>query len=114
MLGDLGKLTHLLRNAGQIKENMKQMQERLAAARFIGDAGGGQAQATVDGKGDLISVKLEPTLLEAGDKELVEELVVASIRDAVAKSREAAQRELQQATGGMDLGGMMDMFGGKP
>ncbi len=111
MLGNLGQMAHLLKNAGQIKENMKGMQERLAAARYVGEAGGGQVRATVDGKGELIEVKLEPATVQGGDVEMLEDLICASVREAVSKSREAVQQEMQAATGGMDLGGMMDMLG---
>ena len=111
MLGNLGQIAHLLKNAGQIKENMKGLQERLAAARYVGEAGGGQVRATVDGKGELVEIKFDPATVQTGDIELLEDLVCASVRDAVTKSREGVQKEMQQATGGMDLQGMMDMLG---
>jgi hypothetical protein len=110
MFGNLGQLANLLKNAGQIKENMKGMQERLAAARHVGEAGGGQVRATVDGKGELLEAKLEPETVAGGDVELLEDLIVAAVRDAAAKSREAMQKEMAAATGGLDLGGMMDML----
>ncbi len=112
MLGNLGQLAGLLKNAGQIKENMQAMQERLAAARYIGEAGGEQVQATVDGRGELVQIKLEPASVESGDVEMLEDLICAAVRDAVGKSREAVQKEMQAATGGIDLSGMMDMLGG--
>jgi hypothetical protein len=111
MLGNLGQLTHLLRNAGQIKENMKQMQERLKAARFEADAGAGQVTATVDGRGEMIALKIDPALIESADRELIEDLTVAAVRAAVKKSRSALQEEMQTATGGMDLSGLTDMLG---
>lgn len=111
MLGNLGQLAGLLKNAGQIKENMKGMQERLAAARYVGEAGGGQVRATVDGKGELVEIKIEPTTVQGGDVEMLEDLICASVREAVTKSREAVQKEMQAATGGMDIQGMMDMLG---
>lgn len=112
MFGNLGNLAHILRNAGQIKQNMEQMNERLSAARFQGDAGGGQVRATMDGKGELVSLKIEPSLVQAGDVEMVEDLVCAAVRDGLQKSREGAQKEMQEAMGGMDLGNMMNMLGG--
>jgi DNA-binding YbaB/EbfC family protein len=111
MLGNLGQLANLLKNAGQIKENMQGMQERLKTARHVGEAGGGQVRATVDGRGELVEIKLEPASVEAGDVELLEDLICAAVRDAVSKSREAVQKEMEAATGGMNLGGMMDMLG---
>jgi len=110
-IGNLGQIAGLLKNAGQIKENMKVMQERLKAARFVGEAGGGQVRATVDGRGEIVSMKIEPATIEDGDIEMLEDLICAAFRDAVAKSREGAQKEMETATGGMNLQGMMDMLG---
>ena len=112
MLGNLGQLAGLLKNAGQIKQNMQAMQERMAATRFEGEAGGGQARATVDGRGDLVAVKIEPALVEAGDVEMIEDLVCAAIRDATQRSREAMQKEMQALTGGLGLPGMDNLLGG--
>jgi DNA-binding YbaB/EbfC family protein len=110
MLGNIAQLAGLLRNAGAIKENMKQMQDRLAAARFVGESGGGQVRATVDGRGELLAVKLEPALVAGGDLELTEELIVAAVREAIVRSREAVNKEMEAATGGLNLQGMMDML----
>jgi DNA-binding YbaB/EbfC family protein len=110
MFGNISQIASLLKNAGQIKENMKLANARLTAARFIGEAGGGQVQATVDGKGEPISIKFEPMLLESKDTEMIEELTVAALRDAIHRSREGAKKELEAAAGGVDISGVMDMF----
>lgn len=112
MFGNLGSLMNLMKNAGAIKESMRAMNERLGAARIVGEAGGGQVRATVDGRGELVSLRIEPALVQSGDVELLEELTAAAVRDAVARSREAVQKEMQQLTGGMDLSGIEKMFGG--
>lgn len=113
MFGNLGQLASLLKNAGQIQQNMKEMNERLAAARFTGEAGAGQVQATVDGRGELLGLKIDPGLVAGGDVELLEDLALAAVRDAVARSRTAAQKEMQAITGGMGLPNLGDMLGGK-
>ncbi|MFH1746943.1 MAG: YbaB/EbfC family nucleoid-associated protein [Planctomycetota bacterium] len=112
MFGNIGQLMHLMRNAGQIKQNMGEMNERLGAARFTGEAGGGQVRATVDGRGDMVALKIEPATIEEGDIEMMEDLICAAVRDAVRNSRAGAQKEMEAAMGGMNLGGMMDMLGG--
>ncbi|MFO0837584.1 MAG: YbaB/EbfC family nucleoid-associated protein [Phycisphaerae bacterium] len=114
MFGQIGQIAGLLRNAGKLRESMGDMQQRLAAARFVGESGAGQVRATVDGKGELISLKIDPALVQSGDVEMLEDLTSAAVRDAVNRSREAVQKELQGALGGMDLGGMMDLLGGGP
>ncbi len=115
MFGNLGQIAQLLKNAGQIKQNVTAANERLAAARFTGESGGGQVRATVDGRGDLMNIKFDPALVQQNDLELMEDLTVAAVRDAVRVSREAAKKELESAMGGMSLGPMMDMLGaGRP
>lgn len=111
MFGNLGQIAHLLRNAGQIREQTKHMQDRLKVARFIGEAGAGQVRATVDGRGDLVSIEIDPALLASQDKEMLEDLLVAGVRQAVQHSRDAMQKEMESITG-MNLESMMDMLGG--
>ena len=110
MFGNLGQLTHLMKNAGAIRENMQRMQEEMKSARFTGDAGAEQVVATVDGSGELVGLRIDPQLVESGDREMIEDLTVAAVRAAVANSRAEMKSRLQELTGGMDLGGMMDML----
>jgi len=112
MLGNLGQLMNLMKNAGALKQTAQQMNERLQALRLTGQAGGGQVQATVDGRGELLGVRIDPALLKSGDVEMLEDLVCAAIRDAVTRSRETLQKEMQELTGGLNLPGMADLFGG--
>ncbi len=110
MFGGIGQLASLFKNAGQIKEQAEKLKERLAAARFVGQAGGGQVSATVDGRGELQALKIEPALLESRDVELLEDLIVSAVRSATAQSHEALQKELSGMMGGMNLPGLSDMF----
>lgn len=115
MFGNLGQLASLLRNAGQIKQNMQALHERLKATRHLGEAAGGQVQATVDGRGEILGVKIDPALVQAGDVELLEELVCAAFRDAARRCKEAAQKEMQDLTGGLGLPGLDELMrGGQP
>lgn len=112
MFGNLGQIMNLMKNAGQIKQGMQDMNERLQAARFVGEAGGGQVQATVDGRGEMVALKIDPALVQAGDVELLEDLTCAAVRDAVNRSRAAVQKEMQELTGGLNLPGMGELLGG--
>lgn len=110
MFGNFGQIASLLKNLPQMKENMKLAQARLSAARFQGEAGGGQVRATVDGKGEPVTLKIEPTLLATQDAEMIEDLTVAAFREAIRISRDGAMKEMQAAAGGMDLSGFADML----
>ncbi len=112
MLGNLGQLMNLMKQAGQMKQIMQDMNSRLEAARFTGEAGGGQVRATVTGRGELVGVKIDPSLVQGGDVEMIEELTCAAVRAATGTSREAVQKEMQQITGGLNLPGLGDLLGG--
>jgi len=112
MFGNLGQIMNLMKNAGQIKQGMQDMNERLQAARFVGEAGGGQVQAPVDGRGAMVARQIDPARVQAGDGEMLEDLPCAAVRDAVNRSRAAVQKEMQELTGGLNLPGMGDLLGG--
>lgn len=117
MFGQLGQIAQLLKNAGKIKENMREMRAQLQAARHVGEAGGGQVRVTVDGSGEPVAVKFDPALLQTGDVELIEELTCAAMRDAVSKSREGLQQGLESmaSASGLNLPpGLADMLKGQP
>jgi nucleoid-associated protein EbfC len=111
-MGQLGQIMQLLKDPEGLKQRFRDAQQRLEAARYHGESGGGQVRVTVDGKAEVIDLKLEPALVQAGDHELIEELTMAAVRDAVRQSREATQNEMQSLAGGLNLGGMFDMLGG--
>lgn len=112
MFGNLGKMAGLLGSLGQMNEKMEAMAERLKHARFIGEAGAGQAKATVDGRGDLLKLEYDPALVKSGDTELLQELACAAVRDAMVRSREALQKELATLTGGLEIPGLAGLIGG--
>lgn len=110
MLGNLGNLTNLLKSAKDMQEKFATMQEELARRRYEGDAGGGMVHATVDGKGTLIDIKIEPQA--ATDVELLEDLVKAAVGAATAKAHEGMKTELAAMTGGLNVPGLTEMLGG--
>lgn len=109
MFGGLGNIAGLMKQAKSLQENMAKMQEELAAKRFEADAGAGMVRATVNGKSELVAIKIDAQA--AGDVELLEDLVVAAVAAATKKSQEAVKAEMSQLTGGLDLGGLGDMLG---
>ncbi len=110
MLGGLGNLAGLLKSAKEMQANMAKMQAELATRRFEGDAGGGVVRATVDGKGTLVDIKIDPAAVE--DVELLEDLVKGAVGAATAKSQEAIKAEMAAMTGGVNIPGLTDMLGG--
>jgi len=110
MLGGFGNLAGILKSAKDLQGNLAKLQEQLAARRFEGGAGGGMVLATVDGRGALIDIKIDPQA--ATDVELLEDLVKAAIGAATAKSQEGMKQELGALTGGLNIPGLSQMLGG--
>ena len=83
--------------------NMSQAQEELKQARVEGSAGGGMVSATVNGQGELVSVKLTPEVVNPDDIEMLEDLILAAVSDAANKAREMMESRMGALTGGMKL-----------
>ena len=96
-------MTGLLQQAKRVQEKIEELQGELAALRIEGQAGGGMVIAVVNGQQELISVKIDPKLVTE-DVEMVEDLVVAAVRQAMEKSRDESQQKMNAVTGGMMSG----------
>ncbi len=110
MLGGLGNLAGLLKQARQMKEQMDQVQADLERRSFEATAGAGLVTATVNGKSELTDIKIDPRAVQ--DIEMLEDLIKAAVGAATAKAREAVKEEMLKLTGGLNLPGLSDMLGG--
>ncbi|MFQ5463899.1 MAG: YbaB/EbfC family nucleoid-associated protein [Phycisphaerae bacterium] len=110
MFGQLGNLAGLMKSAKDIQANMAKMQAELAVRRFEAEAGGGAVRATVDGKGVLVDIRIEPTA--AQDVELLEDLIKSAVCVASTKAHDAMKAEMAQLTGGLNIPGLDEMLGG--
>jgi len=110
MLGGLGNLAGVLKQARQMKGQMEQFQADLANRRFSAEAGGGAVAATVDGRGVLVDIRIQPSATQ--DVELLEDLVKAAVGSAMTRSRQEMQNDLSRMAGGLNLPGLSEMLGG--
>lgn len=108
---NLGNLGDLMKNAGKIREAVEQASESLGQLQVEGAAGGGAVTAKVNGRMELLRVRIEPKLLQEGDVELLEDLVTAAVNQAMSKAREEAAGSLQSMAGGMNIPGLGGLFG---
>jgi DNA-binding YbaB/EbfC family protein len=99
--GQMG-LGNLMRQAQQVQENMKRMQEELARAEVTGEAGAGMVQVTLSGRHQAHRVQIDPAALKE-DREFLEDLVAAAINDAAQKLEALSAEKLRAATGGLNL-----------
>jgi DNA-binding YbaB/EbfC family protein len=96
-------LGNMLKQAQDVQRRMAEMQERLAAMEVEGQAGGGMVRATVSGKHELRRVKIDRSLVDPNEIEMLEDLVVAACNDARVKVEAAVAEETQKLTAGLPL-----------
>jgi len=97
-----GQLAGLMRQAQQMQENMRKLQEELASVEVEGQSGAGMVKVTMTCKHDVKRVRIDPSLL-GDDREMLEDLVAAAVNDAVRKVEAAVQEKMGAITGGMGL-----------
>jgi nucleoid-associated protein EbfC len=93
----------ILQQAQEMQGRFQKIQEELAQKTVAGSAGGGMVSVEVSGTGQIKKVKLEPSVVNPADVEMLEDLVVVAISDAQQKAQKMAQDEMGKLTGGMSL-----------
>ena len=101
--GGMGNMSQMIKQAQAMQAKLLQAQEELKQARVEGSAGGGMVSATVNGQGELVSVKLTPEVVNPDDIEMLEDLILAAVSDAANKAREMMESRMGALTGGMKL-----------
>jgi DNA-binding YbaB/EbfC family protein len=96
-------LAGLMKQAQQMQSKMEEMQSKLESLEVEGVSGAGLVAVTLNGKGDLRRVKIDPKLADPADIEMLEDLIVAAHRDAKTKVEVMSQAEMQKVTGGLQL-----------
>jgi nucleoid-associated protein EbfC len=96
-------LSGLMKQAQQMQEKMQEMQAKLEGLEIEGVAGAGLVTMTLNGKGDLRRIKIDPKIIDPADTEMLEDLIVAAHADAKRKIEAAAAEEMQKVTGGLQL-----------
>ena len=96
-------LGNMLKQAQQMQARMQEMQAKLEAQEVEGSAGAGMVKVTLTGKGDLRRVAIDPSLMTADDREVLEDLLIAAHADAKQKAEAAMAEEMKSATAGLSL-----------
>lgn len=99
-------MANLQRMAQQMQAEMVRIQNELEATIVDGSAGGGVVSARVTGKQELVSISIDPSVVDADDVDMLQDLVVAAVNDALRASRELAEQKMAAVTGGLRIPGM--------
>ena len=97
---DLGGI---LRQAQQLQERITTVQEELGGRTVEAGAGGGMVTAVVNGKLELVGIRIDPALLESTDVEMLQDLVVAAVNEGVRAARKMIEDEMGKLTGGLGI-----------
>jgi DNA-binding YbaB/EbfC family protein len=102
-LGGLGDMAKMMKAAQDLQGKMAQMQEDLARIVVLGESGGGLVKARATAKGDLTGLDIDPSIFVASEKEVVEDLILAAIKDAQEKAAQRNSQEMARLTEGLGL-----------
>ena len=97
---------NMMKEAQKLQEKMLAMQDEIAKRKVDATAGGGMVTVEVNGKQEILSIKIDPEVINKDDAQMLEDLVLAACNEALRKSRELVQQELGKLTGGMKIPGL--------
>ena len=102
-LGSLGDMGKMMKAAQEMQTKMAELQETLASTLVTGESGTGLVKATATAKGELTALDIDPSIFNADDKEVVEDLILAAVKDAQTRAQEKSQEEMAKLTEGLGL-----------
>ncbi|MFW6284316.1 MAG: YbaB/EbfC family nucleoid-associated protein [Desulfosalsimonas sp.] len=101
---NMGKL---MKQAQQLQEKMNKLQEEMADKTIEATSGGGMVKAVANGRQQVVSIQIEKEVVDPDDVEMLQDLVLAAVNDALSRAQEMVSEEMNKLTGGMNLPGMM-------
>ena len=102
-LAGLGDMAKMMKAAQEVQGKMAELQAELAKIVVMGEAGGGLVKARATAKGDIMGIDIDPSILIASEKEVVEDLILAAIHDAQAKARAKSERRMTRLAESMGV-----------
>lgn len=101
-----GGMGNLMKQAQQMQQKLAKMQEELAQRTVEASVGGGMVTVMVNGKNEVLRIKIEPQAVDPEDIEMLEDLVMAGVNEALRKAQEMVSTEMSKLTGGMKIPGL--------
>jgi len=101
-----GGMGNMMKQAQKLQSKMLKMQEELAEQTIETTAGGGMVKVVANGRQQVVSIEIDPEVIDPEDAEMLQDLVLAAVNDALAKSQEMVSSEMGKLTGGMNIPGL--------
>lgn len=105
-----GGLGNIVRQAQKMQAQMQKVQEELANKTVEASSGGGMVKAVVNGKQELLSVKIEPEVINPSDAEMLQDLIIAAVNEAIKRSQAMMSEEMGKLTSGLGVPGLGGLF----
>ena len=102
-LGQMGDMAKMMKTAKEMQTKMQQLEDDLETMTVSGESGAGLVKATATAKGELKALDIDPSIFDPNEKEVVEDLILAAIKDAQARAAEKHQEEMGKITEGLGL-----------
>ena len=99
-------MSEIMRQAQEFQQKMSQVQNTLADRVVTASVGGGMVSVTVNGRNELISIRIEKEVINPEDQSMLQDLIVSAVNEGIKKAQDMAQTEMQKITGGMKIPGM--------
>jgi len=99
-------MNELIRQAQMMQKKMLRTQEEMGKKEVEASVGGGMVTVKANCSGELLGIKIDPSVMEAGDAEMLQDLILAAVNEAVKKGKDLMQSEMAQITGGMKIPGL--------
>jgi hypothetical protein len=97
---------NMMKEAQRLQQKMQELQEQVAQKKVQATAGGGMVTVEANGRQEIVSIKIDPEVINRDDAQMLEDLVLAACNEALRKSRELVQQELGKLTGGLKIPGL--------
>ena len=101
-----GMNMNMVRQAQKMQQDMLKMQQEMESRTFDATAGGGMVKATVSGKHELVALEIDPEAVDPEDVEMLQDMVIAAVNEAVRKADAENSASMSKLTGGLNLGGL--------
>ena len=101
-----GGMGNLMKQAQQMQQKMLKLQEEIGKRTLDASVGGGMVTVTVNGKSEVLRIKIEPQVVDPNDVEMLEDLIVAGVNEALRKAQEMVSEEMSKLTGGLKIPGL--------
>ena len=102
-----GNMNNMMKQVKKMQEQMEKAQQDIEEKEFESTSGGGVVSATVNGKKELLSIKIDPDVIDPEDSDMLEDLIIAAINDAMKKADEYSGQTMGKLTGGLNIPGLM-------